>query len=103
LGGKKTVDIQIRFFTILRELLGKKTEVLTFQDLHDITVETVLERLTETYGQVFNDYIFDKETNTVKNHLAFLVNGSNVMINHGLQTPLKNGDVLAIIPPVGGG
>jgi len=97
------VDVHIRFFTILRELLGKKTETLEFQDMSIVTVESVLKRLTDLYGQVFFSYVFDKETGTVKNHLAFLVNGLNIMPNEGLQTPLKNDDVLAIIPPVGGG
>ena len=97
------MDVNIRFFTILRELLGKKTETLEFRDMSIVTVESVLKRLTDLHGQVFFNYVFDKETGTVKNHLAFLVNGLNVMPNEGLQTPLKNDDVLAIIPPVGGG
>ena len=97
------MDVHIRFFTILRELLGKKTETIEFQGTSIVTVESVLKRLTDLYGQAFFNYVFNKETGTVKKYLAFLVNGLNVMPNEGLQTRLKNDDVLAIIPPVGGG
>jgi molybdopterin converting factor small subunit len=35
--------------------------------------------------------------------LSFLVNGTNINNMQGFDTKLKNGDVIAILPPVGGG
>jgi molybdopterin converting factor small subunit len=39
----------------------------------------------------------------VRGFLQFLVNGKSASSLKGLQTELSDGDVLAILPPVGGG
>jgi molybdopterin converting factor small subunit len=39
----------------------------------------------------------------VKGFLQLLVNGKSIATLSGLKTELATGDVLAILPPVGGG
>lgn len=36
-------------------------------------------------------------------HVNVFLNGKNVLVREGLDTPLSEGDVLALFPPVGGG
>jgi len=93
----------VRFFTSLREITGKREETLEFSDKKTVTVDTVLERLAKRYGRDFVEYVFDSKTGEVKGFLQFLVNGRSASTINGLNTVLENGDVLAIIPPVGGG
>ena len=95
------MQVSVRFFTSLRELTGKREEKLEFSE-EDVTVNKVLERLKERYGKPFVAYVYDKDGN-VKGFLQFLINGRSASTLNGLETRLKNGDVLAIIPPVGGG
>lgn len=68
-----------------------------------VTVTTVLERLAEHYGKSFVEYAYDSKTHEVKGFLQFLINGRSATTLDGLKTKLEDGDVLAIIPPVGGG
>ena len=66
-------------------------------------MDTVLKTLAQRYGKRFVKYVYDEKTGEVKGFLQFLVNGKSVVALNGLQTELKDGDVLAILPPVGGG
>lgn len=93
----------MRFFTSLRELIGKKEETLRFPDSEAVTVNTVLKRLAKRYGKEFVEYVYDRKTGEVKSFLQFLINGRSASALNGLDTKLEDGDVLAIIPPVGGG
>ena len=101
--GGCALQVSVRFFTSLRELTGKKEETLKFRDGETVTVDKVLKRLAERYGKSFVEYVYDSKTGEVKGFLQFLVNGRSASALNGLDTKLANGDVLAIIPPVGGG
>lgn len=93
----------MRFFTTLREVTGKREETLKFPDGETVTLDKVLKQLTDRFGKSFAEYVYDAETGEVKGFLQFLVNGRSVSTLNGLDTELAHGDVLAIIPPVGGG
>jgi molybdopterin synthase sulfur carrier subunit len=98
-----TMKVKIRFFTILREITNNREETLNLPDNQKATVATVLKLLSEKYGKPFVDYVFDAETGQVKGFLQFLINGNSASTLNGLDTALSDGDVLAILPPVGGG
>ena len=97
------MKVAVRFFAALRELIGKKVEFLEFSDSEDITVEKVFKRLNKLYKDKFIQYVFDEKTGEVKDYLTLLVNGRNITALNDMKTRLMDGDVLAILPPVGGG
>jgi len=97
------LQVSVRFFTSLRETVGKKEETLTFPKNSKVTVDTILKTLAQRYGKRFVEYVYDEKTGEVKGFLQFLVNGKSAAALNGLQTELEDGDVLAILPPVGGG
>lgn len=93
----------MRFFTTLREITGKREETLAFKKSEKATLNNVLDKLAKQYGKSFVDYIYDHKTGKIKGYLQFLVNGRSISESDSLDTRLADGDVLAIIPPVGGG
>ncbi|MCW4023622.1 MAG: MoaD family protein [Candidatus Bathyarchaeota archaeon] len=95
------MNIQVLFFTTLREIVNKKEDTLQFTG-DTVTVANVLGVLSEKYGANFRDYVFDK-TGKPRRFLQFLINGNNTATKDGLETLLHDCDVLAILPPVGGG
>lgn len=92
--------VTVKFFTTLREIVGKKEEKIELGSAS--TVDGLLRFLSQKYGKEFKDYIYD-ELGNVRGHLQFLINGKSVTTLQGLKTKLKEGDQIAILPPVGGG
>ena len=97
------MQVSVRFFTSLREIVGKKEETLTFPAGEIVTVNTVLKTLVQRYGKRFVEYVYEGNTQDVRGFLQFLVNGKSAITMNGLETELEDGNVLAILPPVGGG
>ena len=95
--------IKVLFFTSLREITGKKEETLDLPIMDNIAVITIIDLLSKCYGKPFNEYVYDPKTCNVRGFLQFLINGKSVSTLNGLDTKLVSGDVLAILPPVGGG
>ena len=92
--------VTVRFFTSLREKTQKREEVVELSG--DITMMELLKRLSERYDRQFADYLYDKQ-GKIRSHFQLLVNGRNIATLQGLQTKLRAGDEVAIVPPVGGG
>jgi molybdopterin synthase sulfur carrier subunit len=97
------LQVSVRFFTSLREITDKKEETLKFPEGEKVTVDMVLKTLSQRYGKPFVEYVYDRKTGEVRGFLQFLVNGKSATTLNGLETELEDGDVLAILPPVGGG
>lgn len=97
------MEVKVRFFTNLREIVNKRKETLTVASGEKVTVDLVLKTLAQEYGNPFREYVYNGKTGQPKNFLQFLVNGTSTSTLNGLETELKDGDVLAILPPVGGG
>jgi molybdopterin synthase sulfur carrier subunit len=97
------MQVKVRFFTSLREIVDKREELITFNENKKVTVDVVLKTLTEKYCNPFKEYVYDDKTAQPKAFLQFLVNGNSTSTLDGLETELKDGDILAILPPVGGG
>ena len=94
------MKVEVKFFTSLREITGKKVDEVQLQNV--ITVEELLTLLSEKYDKKFREYIYNKK-GKVHGFLSFLVNGKNINVLQGFDTKLKQGDIIAILPPVGGG
>jgi len=94
------MKVEVKFFTSLREITGKKVDTIQLQNT--ITVNELIKMLSEKYGKKFMEYIYDKDEVT-QEFLSFLVNGKNINKMQGFDTKLEDQDVIAILPPVGGG
>jgi molybdopterin converting factor small subunit len=76
---------------------------LEFPDHEKVTLENVLDKLSKKYGTPFTEYVYDGKTKEVKTFLQFFVNGQSASALKGKSSELRNSDVIAIVPPVGGG
>lgn len=95
--------VSVRYFTVLREIVAKKEETIEFLKGQKATVDSVLKCLSTKYGKEFDEYVYDPKTREVKGFLQFLVNGRSLSGAKPMESPLSDGDVLAILPPVSGG
>jgi len=94
------MEVKVKFFTSLREITGKKEDEI--QSPKIFTVEELLDNLSKKYGREFTEYLYD-EKGEVRSYIQILINGRGIKALQGFETKLKEGDVVAIFPPVGGG
>jgi len=94
------LTVTVLFFTVLRELTGRKRMRVELGE--GSTLQDLLFKLADDFGEKFRNYVFDEKGNTRLN-LQYLINGKSHTNLRGLRTELREGDVVAIVPPVGGG
>ena len=94
------LEIEVRLYAMLREIANKKIDKVSLPEKSSI--RDLLGAMITKYGADFEWYIYDSEKQP-RSYLSYLVNGININSLNGFETILKDGDVLSILPPVGGG
>lgn len=94
------MEIDLRFFATFREAVGTKEYSRPIED--EATVGDVLAALEDEYDGLDGRLLTDEE-DAIRPQLSVLKNGRNVVHMAGPETPLEDGDVLSVFPPVAGG
>jgi sulfur-carrier protein len=92
------MELDCRFFATFREAVGEKEQTRTVDD--GSTVGDVLADLEAEYDGL-EGQLLDGES--IRPQLSVLKNGRDVTHMEGPATPLEEGDVLSVFPPVAGG
>ncbi|MFH1241734.1 MAG: MoaD family protein [Pseudomonadota bacterium] len=96
------MKIKVKGLLTVKKAMGDRPFVE--MDMESPTLRGVLNRLGDEYGKHFSSLIFDPETMEVRDLYQILVNSRHYKFLPGrLDTRLREGDVVAIIPPVAGG
>ncbi len=85
----------VKFFGNLRQLAQS-----SHLQVEGKRVRSLLDELCRQ-NQVLRDAIFDN--GQLRPHVRVVVNGHDVQLEQGLDTPLEENDQVAIFPPLGGG
>jgi molybdopterin synthase sulfur carrier subunit len=91
--------VTVKFFAGFREAAGKEQERV--EGAAD--VGSLLEELVRRFGERMLVQLYEPGTKKLRGIVHVLVNGRSIDLLEGLKTPLKEGDVVAIFPPVAGG
>jgi MoaD family protein len=89
--------VELVTFTNIKQIIGKK-QLEVFAD----TVEDLIDKLIEQYGEVFKEELLDKEGD-LKKVYRIVVNGRNINLLDGFQTKFKDDDMVVIMPAIAGG
>ncbi len=91
--------IIVKFFANFREITGKEQESVEGVG----NVPSLLDELVRRFGDKLAKQLYSPGTRELLGTVNILVNGRGIRLLRGLNTFLKDGDVVAIFPPVSGG
>ena len=92
------ITLTVKSFATFREVMDAK---LTIDFPKGATIRTLLAELTGKY-EGLGELMF-AAPETLRDFVNILRNGRNIHFLAGLDTPLDDGDVIALFPPVAGG
>jgi len=95
------LKIKVRYFTTLRELARTMEEEIEMEN--GTTLVDLLEKIVLKHGEAAFNYLYDRKSGAIDPSIQFLVNGVSIRNLQGIRTELKDGNVVAIVPPIGGG
>ena len=85
----------------LKQVLGQKQTEIELRD--DSVLSDLFVYMKERWGEKLNFHLFDPDSGDILSHLRIMVNGQTIHFLQGMQTPLKEDDVVLILPLVSGG
>jgi adenylyltransferase/sulfurtransferase len=89
--------VTVKLFANFREAAGKNQIEIQADD-----IKTLLDKLTKIGGAKLAEQLYTKN-GKLRDTVHILVNGRGINLLKGLNTRLKDGDTVAIFPPVSGG
>lgn len=92
------MKVKVRYFARLREITGKSEEEFELKNAERLS--ELLKLLVDKYGEDLQRVLFRGEK--LNPSIQLLVSGIEVSTRYE-KVRLRNGDVVAILPPVGGG
>jgi molybdopterin synthase sulfur carrier subunit len=93
------MKVKVKFFALLREAAGIKELEEELEE--GATVRGLLKRLGDKLPKRFRELIFEGQD--VSKNVIILVNRRGIKELDGLETKLRDGDEVALLPPVSGG
>jgi MoaD family protein len=95
-----TIEVEVRYYTVLREITGNRSEKVTLKPKS--VIQDLLNYLVEKHGETFESYVYSGN-NRLNRNISLMLNGVNIRNIQGFKTPLDKDDIISFLPPVGGG
>ena len=95
------IMVKVKFFTLLRLMLEIK-EVDVKLNNRCITVNELLQKVENMIKKSFVNKMLDEKGEMLRGTII-LVNGKNILHIKKLNTTVRDGDIVSLFPPGGGG
>jgi len=95
--------MKVTLHTILgiKDVVGQRLTEIELPD--GSTMEDFLTYVRERWGVELATHLFHPDSVEVLPYVRVMVNGQSINFLEGMNTPLKDGDEILILPPASGG
>ena len=87
---------------IIPTVLRRHTGGQNILELEAHSLRELIDRLGETFPSL-REQIMDEDKNSLRSFVSIFVNDEDVRFLKGMDTPLKDGDTVSLIPSIAGG
>ena len=94
--------VTVEYLGYIKQTLGI-TQAESTELKNDASVRDLLTLLSEKHGEPFKKAVYDPKDTTMKPYHIIAVNGLMINLLNSLDTKLKDGDRVAVMPVVTGG
>jgi len=94
------IRVEVSFFANVRVLTDEPGTTINLPEKSSIL--DLMHSLKDRYSEAFEGYIF-AEKDHLEQYVVVILNGRGIGILDGLETPLSDGDLVSVMPAVGGG
>lgn len=95
------VTVVLEYTLKFRSITGKDSEKITLED--NVTIERLLEHLKKSYGDKFEKELTNPSEDKIAGTPLILLNGRTLELPRGLNTYIKDGDIVTFTYVVTGG
>ena len=96
------MKVRVEYLGHVRNIIGSSREE-EVEIKEETSVADLLEVLFEKYGEPFKKAVYEPKGKDVKTNYIITVNGYLLNQLNGIQTKLKQGDHVILLPVVSGG
>jgi molybdopterin synthase sulfur carrier subunit len=96
------LKVKVEFLGHVRNVIGSEREE-EVEISEGSSIADLLAMLSEKYGEPFKKAVYEKTGSDVKSNYIITVNGYLLNQLNGVETKLKNGDQVILLPIVSGG
>jgi molybdopterin synthase sulfur carrier subunit len=97
----ESITIKVQTILYLSKIVGAREIEISVPN--KCTLQEILENMVDTYGDELASHLFQPKSTTPLPYLRLMVNGQDIAFLDGMNTLLKEGDEILILPPVSGG
>ena len=95
------IIVKIRTILALKTIMGSGEIELSFPE--GSTLGQLIKALVNRWGDDLASYLYEPNTKTLRSYIRLMVNGRDIAFLERMETVLRNGDEVLILPPVSGG
>lgn len=94
-----TVKVYIKL-ELTQAFSGKDVEIIVPEETQ---IRSLLSGMVEIWGDSLSPHIFKPGTDQLLPYIRVMINGQNIGVFQGLDTSLKDGDEILLVPLAAGG
>ncbi|MGQ4873470.1 MAG: MoaD family protein [Promethearchaeia archaeon] len=91
--------LKIVFLSFLKDITGIDEYLKKYEE--GMKISSLIDSLIRDFGEKFKELIY--ENNKLSKFILIGLNGRDIRALEGLNTPLKDGDFICLLPAIGGG